>query len=568
MKLLIVLILPFILMSCSGDIDTPSTKPETPVAQPEEPPVDQTPSEDTTGKRMIWFSDFLVDLVSDEACTGFLDSTGNPIAFPFEGVWNDPDEDGLLDPSDYGLSAIRTPLASLGYMFSEGVLFLDPDILSDNASSLLSGNPLEELDTLLKENIPRIEYLMLPDSVEAVGDDVFNSIMNIYMAFVTETVYKDFLNTIGETGLFVLNGTRELVLPSSLEHVTPIWRLSEGMRLFSMPSGLDAVVSDEGCRYTVRKGGAYDSSDGWLLAEDGKRLIAGPDGDILTIPDGVRTIGVLSMMSKGVKILDLNDVENVENYAFAGCHLLRCLSTGNVRSLSTGAFLGAYSLEDLLMEEGLETIGDRAFLSAYSLSDINIPASVRYIGDDAFAGWAELGDCPDPDGVTNYVERKVTFATGSSLEGFGGLPFQMTPVTYISLSSDFLAQFWQPLFRWLEKPNEVEADGLVVEFADGVTRISRLPESADVMILTRTSYEDNFEALTDILIGESVETIDDDAFMVLYNSASWKNSTGSSPGVDCTIHVNGDMTRFNLEAFPWTDGRSHGKMDISIGGSL
>ena len=42
-------------------------------------------------------------------------------------------------------------------------------------------------------------------------------------------------------------------------------------------------------------------------------------------------------------------------------------------------------LEEVILPESIERVGERAFYSCYKLKAINIPQSVIYIGENAFA---------------------------------------------------------------------------------------------------------------------------------------------------------------------------------------
>lgn len=511
-----------LLVSCSGGITPPDTS---------------VPAGDD-GK-LVHFADFKVALEDDEACIGFTDGDGKAVQFPFEAEWTDGDGDGFLDPEDYGLVPTVVPLDSLGYVVADGRISVDPSIVSSNATSLLSGNAIEALKEILSENVPALEYLMLPDGLTSIGGGILDDTMRIYMIFISEPVYKGFLEVLQETGLFVLNGTKELVIPASMQSVTPIF-----------------LAGAQECRYAVRDGNAsYSAEDGFLLSRDGTRLVAGHLAS--SLPESVEEVAPVSMVGLADGDMRLEGLSRIGEYAFALSSGLESLELEGVVSVGEGAFLSCPSLADLTLGEGLVDIGDYAFKAAFSLSDIDFPVSLESLGSGAFAGWAVLGDSSNPDGVTNYKARSVSFAPGSRLESFGSMPFEMTPVVDITLTTDHLAQWWQPMFRWHEKADEVGADGIHITFADGVETVRRLPEDLEGFEFTRSQYEDNYETLVSVELGPSVKAVEPDAFTCFFESADW---TGS-PGVECLVTVHDASL---AEGFPWTGGNSCEGMDVTL----
>ena len=60
-----------------------------------------------------------------------------------------------------------------------------------------------------------------------------------------------------------------------------------------------------------------------------------------------------------------------------------------VKEIQAEAFAGAEGFAEIVLPEGVETIGERAFAES-SIEKINLPRSVESIADDAFKGCDEL----------------------------------------------------------------------------------------------------------------------------------------------------------------------------------
>ena len=126
----------------------------------------------------------------------------------------------------------------------------------------------------------------------------------------------------------------------------------------------------------------YKSVAGCLFTKDGKKIVKVPVG----IPLERMTIPV--------------DVVQVERGAFRGCAKLKEVIIGNgVASIGEGAFAGCVSLERILIPDGLMRIGSNAFSGCAKLKEVTIGKGVTSIEGRAFAGCASLERIVIPDGL-------------------------------------------------------------------------------------------------------------------------------------------------------------------------
>ena len=84
-----------------------------------------------------------------------------------------------------------------------------------------------------------------------------------------------------------------------------------------------------------------------------------------------------------------------------------------VTSIGDRAFYGCSSLTNITIPEGVTSIGDYAFAGCSSLTNITIPERVTNIGDSAFYRCSNLANIEIPKGVTNI--RDYAFKECSSL---------------------------------------------------------------------------------------------------------------------------------------------------------
>ena len=74
-----------------------------------------------------------------------------------------------------------------------------------------------------------------------------------------------------------------------------------------------------------------------------------------------------------------------------------------VKEIDENAFIGHYTLKEVVIPEGITAIDRRAFSSCISLTSVTIPNSVTVIGQDAFAYCSNLKSVVIGDGLTTII---------------------------------------------------------------------------------------------------------------------------------------------------------------------
>ena len=135
----------------------------------------------------------------------------------------------------------------------------------------------------------------------------------------------------------------------------------------------------------------------------------------LVVGNGVTTIGNNAFSGctnlKNIDLSKASSLETIGNHAFSSCTALKSVDLSEASSLKTiyTSFPRCTGLENVVLNEGLGTIGGSAFNTCTSLKSIHIPSTVTAIGGYCFE------DC------TNLSE--VTFAAGSQLTKIAGATF-------------------------------------------------------------------------------------------------------------------------------------------------
>ena len=119
------------------------------------------------------------------------------------------------------------------------------------------------------------------------------------------------------------------------------------------------------------------------------------------IQDGV----LKKYKGKGGNVVIPNGVTSIGNFAFSVCSSLTSITIPNsVTSIGDYAFDGCKSLTSINIPDGVTSIGDNAFAVCSSLTSVTIPDSVIIIGDFAFHGCESLTSVTIPDSVTSIGE--------------------------------------------------------------------------------------------------------------------------------------------------------------------
>lgn len=113
--------------------------------------------------------------------------------------------------------------------------------------------------------------------------------------------------------------------------------------------------------------------------------------------------GLLTISGTG----EMEDYYNKENgvgvwvtTAPWGTNIQNVVIKEGVTSIGQYAFFGCESLKDIIIPDGLKMIGSYVFYGCRSLSTVTIPESVTSIGGYAFANCINLNYCTIPDGIT------------------------------------------------------------------------------------------------------------------------------------------------------------------------
>ena len=159
-------------------------------------------------------------------------------------------------------------------------------------------------------------------------------------------------------------------IPASVIEITPA-------ALTEFDSDVQFVIDANNPRYAMVNNCIYDKQTKTVLWA----------GDGFTIPEDAKHIGdkACSVSQSAISELILPEgLETIGELAFWGCDGIdRVVIPDSVRKIETKAF-GSCDLKDLVIGNGVITIGESAF-SSNNFTEVEIPSNVTYVGKTAFA---------------------------------------------------------------------------------------------------------------------------------------------------------------------------------------
>ena len=205
-----------------------------------------------------------------------------------------------------------------------------------------------------------------------------------------------------------------------------------------------------------------------------------------------------------------NGVTSIGQYAFSGCTGLTSITIpDSVTSIGELAFYNCFGLTSITIPDSVTSIGAGAFFYCYGLTSITIPDSVESIEYGAFEGCSGLTSVTIPDSVTSIGESAFVDCSGlTSITVAEGNP------VYHSAGNCIIVTASKTLLAGC-KTSVIPTDGSVTSIGElafyncfGLTSIT-IPDSVESIEYGAFS---DCTGLTSVTIGNGVRSIGDYAF--------------------------------------------------------
>lgn len=239
-----------------------------------------------------------------------------------------------------------------------------------------------------------------------------------------------------------------------------------------------------------------------------------------SLPSTVKSIGKYAFYESAITEIDLQNVENVGDYAFAFSKLSHVKTSANLKTIGEGAFAYNYSLSDIdlrntqvtvindftfkkctnlevaLLSDNVTSIKEEAFSSCQALRQFYAPAMLKSIGLKAFMDNINLKSI--------YLNKELVtlgdyaFSNATNLEKL-----------YIDSSKISDLQYGNNVFANVAKNSKLQ-----VAFLEGVTTI---PSN---LMFSNASEEQNIK-ISELVLPKSLKTVKTGAFYDLEIETIW-----------------------------------------------
>ena len=393
---------------------------------------------------------------------------------------------------------------------------------------------------------------MLPDSVTSIGQSAFNGCSGLRSAVIPAGVTR-----IEEYAFFGCSGLRSAVIPGGVKRIAN--------QTFSRCYGLSAVVISEGVEYigtnafycctnltsvaipssvTFIGNGTPSSGSGNYSAFSGcSRLLD------VTIPQYVCSLanGLYKIFPTTYQsitnVVILNGVKSIGQNTFSDCKGLKNIEIpDSVKSIGRDTFSGRTSLADLsMLPDSVTSIGESAFSGCSGLRSAVIPGGVKRIANNTFRYCYGLAAVTIPEGV-EYIGTNAFYCCTNLTSVV--IP---TSVTFIGSGGNYSA------FNGCSRLLDVTIPQYVCSLANGLYKIFPATYQSITNVTIQSGVKSigqylfqNCTTLTSLTIPSSVTSIDYRAFYgckglsSLFfegNAPTVGGSTFSNVGSGCTAYV-------------------------------
>ena len=245
--------------------------------------------------------------------------------------------------------------------------------------------------------------ITIPNSVISIGEEAFLGCKGL-----TSVTIPNSVTSIGNYAFQDCSGLTSITIPNSVTSI--------GNYAFRYCSGLESIVVDPGNT-------KYDSRENCnaIIETESNTLIKGCNNSV--IPNSVTSIGseAFSDCSGLTSVTIPNSVTSIGEFAFINCSGLKEVhindiaawcstnfgdSSANPLYYAQNLYLNNELITELVIPNGVKSIGWSAFYNCKGLTSITIPNSVTSIGKWAFRYCSGLESIVVDPGNTKYDSRE------------------------------------------------------------------------------------------------------------------------------------------------------------------
>ena len=228
-------------------------------------------------------------------------------------------------------------------------------------------------DTPWKDYIATIKKIEIGSGVTRIGNTAFNGCWNAESITIPATV-----TSIGSRAFYGCRALTSITIPSGVTAIESYTFYRTGITEIDLPDGITSLGNGAFAESSLT---SIDIPAG--VSTISVDLLANCDNlEKVTIRGDITNIGECAFYGAAVKEVVFEGTLSGEigDHAFAYCENLAAFHVpGTVTKIRGYAFCGCEGMTELILEEGITSIGDSAFRET-GISTLTIPSTVSYFG--------------------------------------------------------------------------------------------------------------------------------------------------------------------------------------------
>ena len=387
-----------------------------------------------------------------------------------------------------------------------------------------------------------LESIILPDGLNSIGKRAFAWCWNL-----ADVTLPDGLESIDEAAFFDCNSLRDITIPEGVTDISyKAFYYCNSLSSVSIPKSVTSIgeyaFADCNSLNTVNYTGTVAQWEAISVADGNNYLLTAmihcTDGDV--VPHGTCGENVTWKLTEDGS-LTISGSGEMENYEWGDAPWARqkdsirnVVIEDGVTSIGTRAFKSCESLESVILPDGLNSIGKRAFAWCWNLADVTLPDGLESIDEAAFFDCNSLRDITIPEGVTDISYKAFYYCNSLSSVS---IPESVTSIGEYA-------------FDWCHELNTVDYAGTVAQWetisvADG-----------NNCLLTATIHCTDGDVVPHGTCGESVTwKLDEDGTLTITGTGAMEDyDWGGAPWYSLTdsiekIVIEDGVTSIGTRAF-------------------